>query len=204
MKTFLASMIFVVGVLFISCSGTKEETPPPKVEIKTPLPPVEKPKRNFAINDRYYVKNAVLASPTKIDDPLQAIRVIQLQEGAGETLVLFTMQEMIVNEELARYETWMGIELPSFAPGVYDIAEARVQYYRFFLVKKGVRYDGNTYSGTIKIESVEDGYLIGSIDIKIVGESKSFDKPSEIFETTWKGDFRVQEVPIEATMMKMK
>lgn len=156
------------------------------------------------INDRYYVKNAKIAAPTAIDEPVQAIRVIQLEPGQHEVLVLFKSEEsQQSNGEVAHIETWLGIELPSFEPGTYDLLSAsNIQFYKFILSEKGMRFDGKTFTGAITIEGVEDGYLIGELNIRIKGDTKSFNKPTEKFDTNWKGSFRVQEVPIEATKMK--
>ena len=204
MKNIFFVISFFISVLFISCSGPKEEIPPPKEEPKDLGLPLEKPKPVFMINDRYYVKNATLAPPTAIDDPVQAIRVIQLEAGPHEVLVLFkTEQSQESNGEVVHNETWLGIELPSFAPGTYDLLSApKIQFYKFLLADKGVRYDGKTFTGSITITGVEDGYLIGELNIRIKGDTKSFDKPTENFDLVWKGSFRVQEVPIEATRMK--
>ena len=204
MKSIFSAVGFFICVCFISCSGPKEETPPQKEEPKKIVVPVEKPKATFMINDRYYVKNAQLAPPTAIDDPVQAIRVIQLEPGTHEVLVLFkTDESQADNGEVVHNETWLGLELPSFAPGTYDLSDAsKIQFYKFLLADKGVRYDGKTFSGDIKIRGIEDGYLIGELNIRIEGETKSFDKPTEKFDMEWKGSFRIQEVPIEATRMK--
>lgn len=204
MKHFFITITLSFSVLLLSCSGTKEETPPPKPKVEPPTVKVEKPKRTFEINDLYYVKNAVLVPPTNIDEPLQAIRVIQLEPGKHQVLVLFRTDEVEESDgDIVHYETWLGIELPSFAPGTYDLASApQIQFYKFYLGEKGIQYEGKTFTGAITIEGVEDGYLIGELNIRIKGETKSFVKPTEKFDMTWEGTFRIQEVPIEATMMK--
>ncbi len=201
----IAIFVLFTALLLSSCSAPKQETPPVKVEEKKPEVKIEKPARAFGVTERYYVKSAVLAPPNKVDDPLQAIRVIQLKQGQHEVLVLFRQEQERVGNEDVRYETWMGIEMPFFAPGTYQISNAQeVQFFRFQLAQKGVRYDGESYRGTVTIEGNEDGYLVGSIDLLILGETKSFDKPSEQFQMPWKADFRIQEVPLEATIMKSR
>ncbi len=204
MKHLLITITLSFSVLLLSCSGIKEETPPPKPKIEQPTVKIEKPKRTFEINDRYYVKNAVLASPTNIDEPVEAIHVIQLDPGKHQVLVLFRTEDVEESSgNIVHYETWLGIELPSFAPGTYDLASApQIQFYKFYLGENGIRYDGKTFTGSITIEGIEDGYLIGELNIRIKGETKSFVKPTEKFDTTWKGTFRIQDVPIDATMMK--
>ena len=75
----------------------------------------------------YYVKGAVIGDPKDVDDPLQAIRVIQLKPGADEVLVISSFDK----QGETSLETWFGIELPSFAPGTYDLADARkISFYR--------------------------------------------------------------------------
>lgn len=205
MKSILLIFPLLLCLILFSCSAPKEETKPPVKEEKAPEVISDEPARAFGITERYYVRSASIAPPTNIEEPLQAIRVIQLQPGANEVLVLFRQEEGVENGESIRYETWLGIEMSSFTPGRYYIGGAlQVQFYRFQLAKKGVRYDGTSYTGTITIEDMKEGHLIGSIDLKIMGETRGFDTQSEKFEMTWKGDFRVQEVPLEATIMKSR
>ena len=205
MKAKFAVLAFIASISLASCSAPREETPPPKAEEKTPEVKIEKPPRAFGVTERYYVKGAALAPPNKVDDPLQAIRVIQLKPGTHEVIVFFRQEQELVGKEQVRYETWMGIEMPFFAPGTYQISNAQeVQFYRFHLAQKGMRYDGESYTGSLTVEGSEDGYLIGSIDLLIKGETKAFDRPSERFQMAWKGDFRIQEVPLDATILKTR
>lgn len=193
----------ITTIFFCSCAGSKEETPPPKVTIKTPTAPPQEPPRRFSIIDRYYVRNATLASPKQIDDPLQAIRVIQLAPGESEVLVLFSMNDPQRDDSQGTVEMWFGIEMKSFSKGTYDLSIIpRAQFFKFDLSQNSIRYDGQNYSGTITIAGVEAGHLIGSIDATINGETKSFQKPSEKFQLRWQGSFRVAEVPLDATQMK--
>ena len=202
MKTIL-TLLTITTIVFCSCGGSKEVAPPPKVESKIPTDPPQEPPRRFSIIDRYYVRNAALASPKQIDDPLQAIRVIQLAPGESEVLVLFTMDDPQRDNAHGKVEMWFGIEMKSFSKGTYDFANiTHAQFFKFDLSQNSIRYDGQNYSGTVTIEGVEAGHLIGSIDATIKGETRSFEKPSEKFQLRWQGSFRVAEVPLEATQMK--
>lgn len=189
-------------LLVSACSGTKEEVtsqPPPVV--KQAAPEKAPAEREFTYTERYYVKNAVIGDPADVSDPLQAIRVIQLKPGSGEVLVISSFD----NEGEKPLETWLGIELASFAPGIYNLADAKkISFYRFYLGDDRKRIDGQSGEGKLKIESNENGELIGHIDATIIGTIKSFDQKNEQVRFTFTGSFRIQEVELENTMMKTR
>ena len=196
-------LLLVLPVFWLaSCSGSKEgiQTVKPETQ-KTPTPVPEVDTRIYDYEDRYFVKDASIDRDTNVDDPLQAIRVIQLKSGPNQVLVLSKIEK--VNG--IGVETWFGVEQPSFAPGVYDIAQAaNVRFYRFFLGPNSKRFDGKAFRGAITIERAQDGMLIGTMDIMINGMTKSFTEPSANFSSTLSGSFRIKEVPIEATVVKGK
>jgi hypothetical protein len=196
----LASILLIAG-----CSGPKEDIQQIKPEISKPHIETPPPARVFKYENRYFVRNASIDNPANIDDPLQAIRVIQLKEGPNAVLVISSFDKSDAGSSDAAVGTWLGLEFPSLAPGTYDIARAvKTSFYRFDLGQARVRYDGKTFSGTVTIESDSDDYLTGSLDIHIAGETKGFDKPHAEFKTSITGSFRIQEVPLEATIIKGK
>ncbi|MFA6233477.1 MAG: hypothetical protein WC824_04710 [Bacteroidota bacterium] len=189
-------------IILAACSSTKEVVtpapPPVSKETKPVKPPIE---REFAYTERYYVKGAVIGDSADIKDPLQAIRVIQLKQGSGEVLVLSSFDKL----GEATMETWLGIELPSFKPGSYDLAKARkITFYRFYLGDDRKRIDGQSCEGNLKIESNQDGELIGAIDATINGQNKSFGQTNQTVRVSFIGAFRIKEVDLENTMMKTR
>jgi len=195
--------IALLAVLLAACSGTEEqvrmEIPPPKKEEPKITPPP--PEREFTFNERYYVKSAAIDDPENVNNPLQAIRVIQLKEGNNEVLVISSFDKLAQQS----METWFGIEMPSFAPGRYRLADAeRILFYRFYLGDERKRIDGESYEGTIEIEEHSDGGLIGYIDATVNGVTKSFEEESKPVRVKFSGSFRVQEVELENTMMKTR
>jgi hypothetical protein len=189
-------------LLFSACSSTEEQVKPepPPIQKETEVKPVE-PEREFTYTERYYVKNALIGDPTDVDDPLQAIRVIQLKPGTGEVLVISSFDK----QDATSLETWFGIELPSFTPGTYDLAKAKkISFYRFYLGEEKKRIDGQFSEGTLRIESNAGGELTGSVDATINGMSKSFDEASKPVRVKFSGSFRIQEVELENTMMKTR
>ncbi|MFZ1729658.1 MAG: hypothetical protein WBQ23_08140 [Bacteroidota bacterium] len=194
--------IIVLFLLVSACSGTKEEVAiqPPPVEKKV-VPEKAPPEREFTYTERYYVKNAVIGDPADVSDPLQAIRVIQLKPGSGEVLVISSFDD----KGEKPLETWLGIELPSFAPGKYNLSQAKkISFYRFYLGDDRKRIDGQTSDGYLKVESNENGELIGSIDATINGVTKSFNEQNQPVRVVFTGSFRIQEVELENTMMKTR
>jgi hypothetical protein len=190
------------AVLFFGCSSTKEEVnlqpPPVKKEVR---PEKEPPPRVFTYTERYWVKNAVIGDPEKLQDPLQAIRVIQLQPGSGEVLVF----SVVETKGETALETWFGIELPSFAPGTYDLSEARkISFYHFYLGDNRKRIDGQSCEGKLTIESNQDGELIGAISAMIDGASKRIGQESRPVAVAFNGSFRIKEVALENTIMKSR
>ena len=188
-------------VLFSACSGTPEnvQTAPPPVQKKEEVKPIE-PEREYTYTERYYVKGATISDPAEVSDALQALRVIQLKPGGGEVLVISSFDKL--NTAL---ETWFGIELPSFAPGAYDLAQAtKFAFYRFYLGDERKRIDGQSCEGSIKIESNEKGELIGAINATINGTTKTFDAKNTPVRITFAGSFRIKEVALENTMIKTR
>ncbi len=194
--------VFAVILLFSACSSTKEEVkivPPPV--LKEEKPEMAPPEREFTYTERYYVKNAVISDPADVKDALQALRVIQLEAGNAETLVISSFDK----KGDATLETWLGIELPSFAPGIYELSTARkIAFYRFYLGEDRKRIDGSSSEGKIKIESNQDGDLIGSINATITATMKAFDQQNQEVNVTFTGSFRIKQVDLENTMMKTR
>jgi hypothetical protein len=188
--------------LFSACASTEEQLPPqaPPVVKEKEIKPVE-PEREFTYTERYYVKGATIGDPTDVSDALQAIRVIQLKPGTGEVLVFSSIDKM--NE--STLETWLGIELPSFAPGSYDLDQAtKISFYRFYLGDDRKRIDGSSCEGKIKIESNTNGELIGSINATVNGTVKSFQAGNSEVNVVFTGSFRIQEEELENTIMKSR
>lgn len=201
MKYIFSTLVFAC-VLLAACSAPEEiktEQPPiaKKDSIITPPPAT----RVYTYNERYFIPNASIDDATNIDDPLQAIRVIQLKKGTNKVLVISSFDKLGENS----LETWFGIEMPSFAPGSYRISDAaQLAFYRFYLGEQRKRIDGKKYDGKLTIEQYKDGYISGHIDAKISGETKSFDEESKPVTVTFTGSFRIQEVALENTLMKTR
>lgn len=189
-------------LLFVSCTAPEEQIKlePPPTEKKKEIAPVEQV-REFTFNERYYVRGASIGDPTEVDDPLQAIRVIQLTPGNNEVLVISSFDR----EGGTPRESWLGIELPSFAPGRYDLSEAdNFMFYRFYLGEERRRIDGVSVNGRLIVESNEDGALTGSIDANISGLSRAFEEENRSERVRVNGSFRIQEVEFENTIMKTR
>jgi hypothetical protein len=200
---FALATIVAVSFAIQACSGPKEEIRNIEPEIARPKMETPPPPRVFKYEDRYFVRGAAIGDPTNVDDPVQAMRVIQVKEGAHAVLVITSFDKTNEDGKDVALETWLGVEMPSFAPGTYDLAKAtKVSFYRFYLGQSGVRFDGTSFSGTITIESAIDGFIVGSIDAMISGVTKSFDHPSKDFQSRFSGSFRIADVPLEATIMK--
>jgi len=188
-------------ISFSACSSAPEtvQTTPPPVQKQEEVKPIE-PEREFTYTERYYVKGATISDPTEVSDALQAIRVIQLKPGSGEVLVISSFDKL--NTAL---ETWFGIELPSFAPGMYDLSQAtKFSFYRFYLGDDRKRIDGESCEGSIKIESNEKGELIGAINATVNGTSKTFDAKNIPVRIAFSGSFRIKEVALDDTMIKTR
>jgi len=200
---YTTAVVLVLSALLAACSAANEE-------IKTEAPPVAKKDtlvtpppaaRVYTYSERYFVPDAEIDAATNVEDPLQAIRVIQLKEGKNNVLVVSSYDKLGETS----LETWFGIELPSFAPGKYMLANAsNAAFYRFYLGDKRKRIDGESYEGSITVEEYKDGYLSGSIDATINGVTKSFEEDSKPVRVTFTGSFRIQEVALENTMMKSR
>jgi len=191
------------AVLFSACSGSEEQVrmeipPPKKAEPAVTPPPAE---REFTFNERYFITNAAIDDPENIDDALQAIRVIQLKKGANQVLVISSFDRLADTS----METWFGIEMPTFAPGTYQLKDAKkLAFYRFYLGDDRKRIDGESFEGTVTIEEEKNGYLIGSLDATIQGMTKSFEEESRPVRVRFMGSFRIQNVNLEDTMMKQR
>jgi hypothetical protein len=198
-RCFPAVFLLAAVLLLVSCSSPKEEVAvvKPDAPEKIDLPKTDA--RVFKFEDRYYVKNAAIDKATNIDDPVQALRVIQLKEGTNDALVISAFDK--VNDEAQ--ETWLGVEFPSLAPGTYDLAKAaQIKFYRFYLGDAHKRFDGVSYEGKLTIEEKKDGFIIGYVEATIKGVTKSFDVPSQEMNLKFFGSFRIQEVALDATLIK--
>ncbi len=194
------AVILAMFVVIAGCATppqTVERVEPPKIERPVPEPEVDT--RVYRYEDRYFVSGAAIDKPTNIDDPMQALRVIQVKEGANQVLVISAFEKAGRDGASRNAETWFGIEMPSFAPGTYDVAKAvKLTYYRFTL-DDNVRYDGKEYEGSITIEGEKDGAIIGSCDVRVRGITWSFEKPAAVFDLPFSGSFRIKQIPLEAT-----
>lgn len=195
-------VILALFVVIAGCAAppqTVERVEPPKIEQPAPKPEVDT--RVFRYEDRYFIAGASIDKPTNIDDPMQALRVIQIKEGPNQVLVVSTFERAGRDGASRNAETWFGIEMPSFAPGSYDVSKAVKLAYHRFTLDDNMRYDGKEYEGTITIEGEKDGAIIGSLDVRVRGITWSFDQPSAIFDLPFTGSFRIKQVPLEATRM---
>lgn len=199
-----ALFALTLGILLLACSAPKEEVKPVVVDVKPePLTPPPA-NRVFQFEDRYFVRGASIDLETNIDDPLQAIRVIQLKAGSNEVIVISNFEKAEAGRTQAS-ETWFGVEMPVLAPGRYPLSSAKnIRFYRFLLGDKPERLDGASYDGFINIEEIKDGFIIGSLNATVTGVSKSFEKPSQPFTLVYSGSFRIKDVPLEATVMKTR
>ncbi len=205
-RTFVTIGLLASALVWSSCSSTKDqEAPPPPPPVVTPPPPVVVPERSFAFTERYFVPNAVIAPERDVKDPLQALRVIQLDKGPHQVLVISTFEKTKEGDHEVGVENWLGIEMPRVSPGVYNITDAvKIQFFRFFLGNEGKRFDGFSYDGTLHIESRENGFLTGSVELVITGMIRSFHTAPEEFKTSFSGSFRIREVELENTIMKSR
>ena len=194
--------LLVIVLLLAACSGSQEEVRETVTEVKTDtLPPPPEEVIVYDFNERYFVRNAAIDDEKEVENPLQALRVIQMKKGTGQVLVISAFEDKDGGK--VKLETWLGIEMPSFAPGRYDLSEAtQFRFFRFYLGEKSKRMDGEKITGGLKIEKLEDGYLIGSIKAEITGQTKSFDAESKEITATLNGSFRIQEVRLEDTIIK--
>jgi len=196
-----ATFLFSLTLLLFSCSAPKEEIKEVIVDKPTQTTPVpDTDTEVYRYNDRYFVKDASIDLSTNIDDPLQALRVIQLMPGHNQVLVISSFREDEESDAGERTETWFGLEMPSFEQGSYRLADAsKVMFYQFYLGEKRRRLDGESFDGTITITGEKNGSLTGYIEANIKGKTKSFDSPSEPFRLIFSGSFKVKNVPLEAT-----
>jgi hypothetical protein len=190
--------LFAVFVL-LACSAGKEqvEVDTPVVRVDTIAPPVLDT-RVFKYNERYFVRGALLAKATNIDDPVQALRVIQLVRGAHDALIISSFEK----EYDVPTETWLGIEFKTMRPGSYSLQQAEaLQFYRFYLGDVRERFDGEKATGTLIIEEMTDEAIIGHINAEIKGVLKSFEDDPRPGTREFSGSFRVNRVDIEDTMI---
>lgn len=193
-------------IVFAACSSPKEEIketpPPPKQEEPKMAPPVEATKL-YKYNDRYMVPASRISDATDFNDPLQAIRVIQLRQGMNNVLVISSFDKMMIDGKETPVETWIGIELKSMMVGKYDLATDALnkQFYRFVLSDKGKRFDGVEITGTVEIKESTREYVAGFINASIKGETKGFDQANQDFALSFSGSFKVDRVDLENTLM---
>src|SRR5512145_113511 len=99
--------------LIAACSAPKE---PVKVEEtpKEPVAPIAKEtptaKPVYKYTERYFVERAAIAADTDFDDPLQAIRVIQLKDGGNQVLVVSSFDQVKENGKDMGMESWLAVE----------------------------------------------------------------------------------------------
>ncbi len=196
--------LLIIVLVVAACSGSQEEVREtvPVVKADT-LPPPPEEVIVYDFTERYFVRNAAIGDEKEVENPLQALRVIQMKEGTGQVLVISAFEDKDGGK--VKLETWLGIEMPSFAPGRYDLSDAtQFRFFRFYLGGKSKRMDGERITGGMKLEKLEDGYLYGSISAEITGQTKSFDSESAPITAELKGSFRIQEVRLEDTIIKGK
>lgn len=196
-------LCLAAAVFLAACSGSENNVPPEappvakKDSVITPPPTA----RVFTYNERYFIENASIADAKDIDDALQAIRVIQLKEGKNQVIVISSFDKLGETS----LETWFGIEMPSFAPGTYNLADAvQAAFYRFYLGDERKRIDGQVYEGTITVDSNDDEAVTGYIDATINGQTRSFEEESKDVRVRFTGSFRIGKVDLENTMMKTR
>jgi len=199
MNKHIPLFLMVLSLLFIACSGSEkqvmEEVPIVKEETVAP-PRIDT--RMFKYNERYFVRGALLAAPTNIDDPVQALRVIQLRQGAHDALIISAFDR----EDQTPTETWFGIEYPKVQEGRYDLAEAKaIQFFRFYLGEVRERFEGVEIRGSLTVESFEQGLIIGHIEAEIDGVVRSFEREPEERRITFSGSFGISEAALEDTMI---
>lgn len=202
MNTRTLAIVFVSFLIVAGCKGTDEAIvaqQPISIEKDTVIKAPE-PVREFNYKERYYIPGAVLRDPKQIDDAMQALRVIQFEKGSSNVLVIASISK---SDEGDAQETWFGIELPGAEEKKYDLATLKAQFFRFSLSSgQEKRIDGKTYEGTLHVEGVKDGYLIGSLNATILGESKSFGAEVRRMRATMNGSFRIQVVNLEDTVIR--
>ncbi len=204
MKLHLIVTIAAIAVLG-ACSAPKEpvavDEPP-----REPAQPIAKEtpaaKPVYKYTERYFIEKAAIAADTDFDDPLQAIRVIQIKDGVNQVLVVTSFDQVKENGKDIGMESWLAIEMPAFAIGTYDISNAlATKFYRFELGNRGKRYDGTLFSGSIEIIELTPQEITGFLNITISGVIKGFDQPKNDFKMSFSGSFRIDKVDIEATKM---
>ncbi len=199
----LLLMTLAASVMIGACSSTEEVVPEPTVTTTEPPPVVMEPEKTYRFDQRYFVRNASIAKPTDVSDPLQALRIIQLNAGANDVLVVSSFDRINENGKDVGLETWFGIEFPPLKPGTYNLADAvKTSFYRFYLGEEGKRFDGRSLDGTFTISEITDTHIIGSIEAVVTGLTRSFTKDPEEFKFTVSGGFKIRIVPIEATFLK--
>ncbi len=194
----MAPLLLVVLVA-AGCSGSDEQVKAdvPVIRIDTIAAPVVDT-RVFKYNERYFVRGALLAKATNVDDPVQALRVIQLVKGANDALVISSFD----NDGPAPTETWLGIEFQSLRVGTLSLEQANaLQFYRFYLGDDRKRFDGVKATGTLTIDEITDQAIIGSIKAEIEGVMKSFESSPMPAKESFVGSFRIGRVNIEDTMI---
>jgi hypothetical protein len=205
MRTRLLPLCLLACGIAASCSSPREDVKVIPAPIAAEPARAPEPERLYKYEDRFFVRHAALAPPTAVDDPLQAIRVIQLKEGEGDVLVISAFGTTTVDGATYNTETWLGIELPSIARGRYDLARnAKLMFYRFILGSSSSRFEGVSYQGGLEVESIADGYIAGAVDLEINGITKSFTAPPRKESLAFSGSFRIKDVPLEATIIRSK
>ncbi len=187
-------------LVVVACSGTEEQvkTDVPIIRVDTVAAP-QIDTRVFKYNERYFVRGALLAKATNFDDPVQALRVVQLVQGAHDALVISSFDK----DGETPTETWVGIEFDHIEPGTYSIETATAfQFYRFYLGDVRKRFDGINATGSLTVTELTNDAIIGVISLKVEGVIKSFESNPEPANLGFDGSFRIGRVALEDTMMK--
>ena len=133
-------IFLLLGSFVAACSSTEEQIEEVQKEPE-PVETVEEtpvPEPDYKFVERYYVQNAIIDNDVDVEDPLAAIRVIQLLDGRNEVLVISSFEDIQEGGKTVNVESWLGIEMPKFSAGTHDIKQAKnVKFYRFYLGEKG-------------------------------------------------------------------
>jgi hypothetical protein len=203
----MKSIAPILSIVLLSCLLAACSTPEKVVQEAPPEKPAEPIVKElptttqvYKYNERYYVKGASIAEDTDFDDPLQAIRVIQIKESRNEVLVISAFDQAKIAGKDVGMESWLAIEMPSFEPGRYDISKAiALKFYRFELGDISKRYDGAGYTGSLEIKKVTEEKITGFLNIMIKGTIKGFNVANNDFAMSFSGSFNIDVVPLDAT-----
>ena len=201
MLYFRAFCLLPMFLFLMGCSAQKEEArvvEPINQNINDDnVEPLPGGSRHFDFWQQYYVNGATIDTSEEMPDsaPPPSRYMIHLKNGSNSTLVIYRW-EMV--EDKAR-GTWLGVEFPSLTVGKYNLLNAvKLRFRRCHFGKPDERFDGTSADGTLTIEEMIDGYIIGNVDATIRGSTKSSnnDKPTPSVHFT--GSFRIEQLPLDA------